>query len=147
MAYVRKYLLFTFEGSTFHVEFADYGSQRGGQPHRYSTFVHVRKEGVMDLVVKGDKGRYKHILPGDPQIVDAEGNVWHFLQARLCGFSAHMTTPTASFTITVDYRGKRPAVVSIVHSGESLLSVPLTDIEEQAFAIARNGHNFQVIQS
>ena len=147
MAYVKKHVLFTFEGATFQVELADYGSQRGGQPHRYSTFVHVRKEGVMDLVVKGMKGRYKHILPGDLQIVDAEGNAWHLLQARLCGFSAQIYTPTASFTITVDYKGKRPAVVSIVHAGESLLSVPLTDIQEQTFNIVRNGHNFQVIQS
>ena len=131
MAYVRKYVIFTFEDATFQLELADFGAQRGGQPYRYSIFVHVRKEGVMDLIVKGMKGIYQHILPGEREIVDAEGIGWHMIQARRNGFSAQMTTPTASFTITVDYKGKRPAVVSIVHSGESLLSVPLIDIQEQ----------------
>ena len=66
---------------------------------------------------------------------------------RRCGVSAMMTTPAAVFHITIDYKGKRPAVVSISHSGESLLSVPLTDSEEQRFNIDRDGSNFRVLQS
>jgi hypothetical protein len=119
----------------------------GGKPYRYSTFVDVRSEGPADVIVKGDKGRYKQILPHDPEIVADEGGGWPIIQVRRCGFTTQMTTPTASFHITIDYKGKRPAVVSVINSGESLISVPLTDIEEQRFNIERDGSNFHVIQS
>jgi hypothetical protein len=147
MAYTSKYVIFTFEGSTFQVELADFGGIRGGKPYRYSIFVHARSEGVAAVIVKGMKGRYTQIFPHNPDLVDAEGGGWHIIQARRCGFSAQMTTSTASFHITIDYKGKRPAVVSVNKSGESLISVPLTDIEEQRFNIERLGSNFHVIQS
>lgn len=147
MAYTTKYVSFVFEGSTIRMQLIDYGGMRGGNPYRYSTFVDVRSEGLADVIVKGDKGKYKQILPTDPEIVADEGGGWRIIQVRRCGFSALMTTPTAVFHITIDYMGKRPAVVSVINSGESLISVPLTDIEEQIFNIERDGSNFHVIQS
>ena len=143
MAYTNKYVTFTFEESTIRMQLTDYGGMRGGKPYRYSTFVDVRSEGPADVIVKGDKGKYKQILPHDP---DEDGG-WRIIQVRRCGFTAQITTPAASFHIAIDYKGKRPAVVSVTHSGESLISVPLTDIEEQRFNIERDGSNFRVVQS
>ena len=147
MAYTTKYVTFTFEGSTIRMQLTDYGGVRGGKPDRYSTFVHVRSEGPADVIVKGDKGKYKQILPYEHDIIDQEGVYWNFFQARRCGFTAQITTPAASFHIAVDYKGKRPAVVSIAHSGDSLISVPLADIEEQTFNIERSGADFRVTHS
>jgi hypothetical protein len=143
MAYTMKYVTFTFEESSIRMQLTDYGGMRGGKPYRYSVFVHVRSEGAADVIMKGMKGIYKQILPYDPD----EGDGWRIIQARRSGFSALMTNPTASFHITIDYKGKRPAVVSVTNSGESLISVPLTDIEEQSFNIVRQGPKYSVTHS
>lgn len=146
MAYTNKLVTFAFEESTFQVALADFGGLRGGKPYRYSIFVDMRSEGVADVIVKGDRGKYNHVLR-NPDVNANEGAGWQNILVRRCGFSALMTTPAAVFHIAIDYKGKRPAIVSVSHLGESLLSVPLTDSEEQRFNIARDGSNFRVTQS
>ena len=90
MAYTNKYVIFNFEESSFQVELADFGGRRGGQPYRYSIFVHARTEGAADVITRGMKGIRKQILPNDHDIVDAEGDLWSIIQARRFGFSAQI---------------------------------------------------------